>query len=363
VDERGRVAVDGERWALDWWIGADDRWRIAARESAVRRHLVGAAPVPETAMRVPSGDARQRVYGVGGPGGLVVVEVENDSPAAFVVAFTVHGARALEVADSGVRADVDGRAALVLPHAPPRWTLGTEALTPETIGASTGPVGLGRDRRGRLEAAFLYPLSHRNRLRIAVATSGDDPGPVDLARVASATDAAAGWRALLDHGMGVVLPDAGLQDAIAVARSQILLDPDPDAGVTAALEDWGHDVEAEWAWSGLSLPARRRARRRAVADESQPAGLLAAVRRMLVADHDRGIEIGPGLPGEWRGQDLEVHDAPTRAGRLSFALRWHGERPALLWEVVDPVPGLMLRAPALDPAWSTAAPTGETLLA
>jgi hypothetical protein len=363
VDGRGRLTVVGERWALDWWIGADDRWRLAASEAAVRQHTVGAAPVLETAMRVPSGDAVQRAYGIGGPGGLVVVEVENASPAAFVVAFTLHGARAVEVAASGTRAHVDGRPALVFPTGPPRWTVGTEPLTPETIGASTGPVAGARDRRGRLEAAFLSPLSHRSRLRIAVVTSGDDPGPVELARAASAGEAAAGWRALLDHGMRVVLPDTGLQDAVDVARSQVLLDPDPGASVTAALEDWGHDAEAMWAWRGLSLGARRRARRREVADESQPAGLLAAVRRMLVADRESGIEIAPGLPGEWRGHDLEVHDAPTRAGRVSYAVRWHGPRPALLWEVVDPAPGLTLRAPALDPAWSTTAPTGETLLA
>jgi hypothetical protein len=234
----------------------------------------------------------------------------------------------------------------------------------ETVGGSTGPVPTARDRRGRLEAAFLFPLSHRNRMRIAVATSGDDPGPVELAHAPSADDAAAGWRALLEHGMRVVLPDPKRQEAVDLARGQVLLDPDPDAATTAALEDWGHDTEAEWAWRGLSITARRRARRRTGVDESQPAGLLAAVRRMLVGDPDGGVvEVAPGYPPEWRGQDLEVHDAPTRAGRLSYAVRWHGARAALLWEVVGPVPGLVVRAPALDPAWSTTAPTGETLLA
>ena len=75
------------------------------------------------------------------------------------------------------------------------------------------------------------------------------------------------------------------------------------------------------------------------------------------------LELAPALPSEWRGQDLEVHHLPTRAGSLSYALRWHGPRAALLWEVSDPAPDLVLRAPALDPAWSTTAPSGETLLA
>jgi len=41
-------------------------------------------------------------------------------------------------------------------------------------------------------------------------------------------------------------------------------------------------------------------------------------------------------------------------------VRWHGARPALLWDAPE---GVELRAPALDPTWSTGARAGETLLA
>jgi hypothetical protein len=54
-----------------------------------------------------------------------------------------------------------------------------------------------------------------------------------------------------------------------------------------------------------------------------------------------------------------VHDAPTRAGLVSFAVRWHGERPAVLWDAPE---GVTLRAPVLDPGWSVAGGRGETLL-
>ena len=57
--------LDGRRAR---WIGADDRWRIPANEVAVRQHRIADAPVVETAMRVPSGDALHRVYGVAGDG-------------------------------------------------------------------------------------------------------------------------------------------------------------------------------------------------------------------------------------------------------------------------------------------------------
>jgi hypothetical protein len=60
-----------------------------------------------------------------------------------------------------------------------------------------------------------------------------------------------------------------------------------------------------------------------------------------------------------------VHDLATTFGRLSYAIRWHGERPALLWELVphDGVGGVRLTTPALDPSWSSTEAAGEALLA
>ncbi len=360
VDEHGGLEVVGEHWSLDWWIGADDRWRRPGVEPAVRQRTIEGTPVVETALRVPGGDALARVYGIGGPGGIVIFEIENDSPGAFIAAFVVSHARAVGGAASAI--EIDGRRALVVPAAPAWWSVGTESLVPESIGEQTGPFPARRDRRPRISAALLYPLSHRNRLRIAVATTGDDPGPVDLAAAASASEAVKGWHALLDHGMRVVLPDPKVQEAVELARSQVLLDPDPGAASTAALEDWGHDEEAAWAWRGLSLAARRAARRREGRfDETTPGGLLVSIRRALVRD-ERGIELAPDLPGSWWGQDFEVHDAPTRSGRLSYAVRWHGDRAAVLWDVTDPAPGLVLRAPELDPTWSSTEPAGDALL-
>jgi len=71
VDPRGLVtvaAVDPSRsrsgWSLDWWIGADDRWHTPSTDAGVRQRLVGDAPVVETAVRIPGGDAVQRVYAI-----------------------------------------------------------------------------------------------------------------------------------------------------------------------------------------------------------------------------------------------------------------------------------------------------------
>ena len=86
-------------------------------------------------------------------------------------------------------------------------------------------------------------------------------------------------------------------------------------------------------------------------DPSANARLLLAVRAHLVDDLDDGLALTPIVPADWLGQGWEVHDLPTSYGRLSFAIRWHGERPALLWELEphDDVAPVRLTTPALDP--------------
>jgi hypothetical protein len=94
------------------------------------------------------------------------------------------------------------------------------------------------------------------------------------------------------------------------------------------------------------------------------ADFLSLVRNLLVREVDGGLALCTMLPDGWLGGGIEVHDAPTHHGRISFAVRWHGERPALLWEL-DPHPDqppVRLTAPGLDPSWSSLEPRGEALL-
>ena len=100
---------------------------------------------------------------------------------------------------------------------------------------------------------------------------------------------------------------------------------------------------------------------------SDPADVVAIVRRMVVTHaHGGGRELFllPSPAEEWKGENIAAHDVPTRFGRLSFAVRWHGTRPAVLWELHerDGAP-VTLRARGLDPDWSTTQPKGEALLA
>ena len=70
------------------------------------------------------------------------------------------------------------------------------------------------------------------------------------------------------------------------------------------------------------------------------------------------------------GQEVAARDtvaesaAPTAHGLVSYAVRWHGDRVALLWEV-EPNEGhgpVRLTAPGLEPGWSTTERRGEALL-
>jgi hypothetical protein len=99
------------------------------------------------------------------------------------------------------------------------------------------------------------------------------------------------------------------------------------------------------------------------------ADLLSLVRNLLV--RDVGTDDSPSLalctmlPEEWVGEDVEVHNAPTHAGSLSFTLRWEGGRPVLRWEL-SPHPDLsgpvVVSAPGLDAEWSSTEVSGEARL-
>lgn len=95
------------------------------------------------------------------------------------------------------------------------------------------------------------------------------------------------------------------------------------------------------------------------------AELLSFVRTMLVRETSDGLALLSMIPTRWYGQGIEVHDAPTRFGTLSFALRWHGARPALLWELEphDPDTAVVITTPGLDASFRSLDARGEALLA
>jgi len=301
---------------VGWRVLAGTRWVEPAADPTVRHGRVGAAPVAETAVRVPGGDVVQRVYALGDHGGLVVVDVENASPEAVAVAFTCTGA------------------------------------APEDVCAFSRPPAATE-----ADGARTFPVPHRTSVRVVLAAA-DVVGRLDVRALPDAAAAARAWEAVLDRGMRTELPEP-LQTEIDAARCDLLLAP-RSAAAFVGLEDWGFDREAHAMWERLGSRARRDARRRRV-----ERGLLGEIRDALVRESAGGVDVLPGFRSEWLGAPVAVHDVPLLGGgTLAFAVRWHGPRPALLWDApATEGVRLRLRAPLLDPAWEAATPAGETLLA
>ncbi len=349
---------------LDWHVAADDRWHSPAAEVAVRQRRIDGAPVFETRLRIPGGDAVQRVWSVPDAGGLTCVEVTNESPLPIACAFT--------------RAD--------LHTARPPTSVPIHGID---LPAATTTV---------------LPIGHRATVTVGLAhaTTGDGRLPD---RLPDAASVARGWAGLSQRASRLDLPDTAAIDDVVAARCDLVLgglaDPGVDAvgflvGVgelvrTGELADGalaevvpdvaalverlapqlGWEVDAALAAATVVLAAA--GEHRAVSDVARivagrpsspvPAGgatgplVVAAVERHLLRD---GTLFPDGIPAGWRGTGVEAHGlvaGPTT--RLSFAVRWHGPNPAVLWEVDgDPV---VLSAPAVDPSWSTSAVKGEAL--
>jgi hypothetical protein len=75
------------------------------------------------------------------------------------------------------------------------------------------------------------------------------------------------------------------------------------------------------------------------------------------------VDLLPEVPEAWLGQPVDVRSCGTANGRVSFSVRWHGARPALLWERLGGSDAVELRCPGLDPQWSSLERSGEALLA
>ena len=172
--------------ALDWYVAADDRWHDPRIDTGVRHQRIDGTAVFETKVRIPGGDAVQRVWSVADAGGFTLVEVTNDSSLPIAVAFT--------------RPDV-------VANRPP-------ADVP--IQGIDLPAG-----------SVLLPVGHRSTVVVGLphGRRGDDlarpglPSPDAVAR---------GWIARCDTASRLDLPDSADVDAVRAARCEALLCGPPD---------------------------------------------------------------------------------------------------------------------------------------
>ena len=353
----------------DWFVAADDRWHRPQLETSTRQTTVDGTPVVETRVRIPGGDAVQRVYSVADVGGLTIIEVSNESTLPIAVAFTGGG---------------------LLSRRPP---------------TSMAPQGIDLPAD-----ALVFPIGHRAVLTVARA-HGELAIDALPDGIASADQVGRGWLAQTQRASRLHLPDQAMVVAVTAARCELLLNgpsagdlatgsTDPAAFLLGVAElvrlgdhpsIWVPDVAAHlerWARSGtrnargIAIAAVEAAARvlhaagehRAVddlrrmnlplgvADESDqmPTGAGCVpwwVERQLVVSDEHSAQLMPsGFPPSWLGIAFEAHGlAIGLASTLSFAIRWHGDRPAVLWEVSG------APMPLAYGDWSTGQLSGEAL--
>lgn len=372
----GDVVPDDGSQVLSWHVADEDRWHSPEKEASVRQTRRDGTPVVETRMRVHGGDAVQRVYAVASHDGLIVVEVENDSPSPIAVAFT--------------------RGDLVTSRPP----------TQQPIMGITLP-----------EESIIVPIGHRSSIRVAL--SAHHSGVRDLDSLPGADQLVRGWLQSIEVAGRLVAPDGVLGDlslALVDARSSLLLgevcDPldDPLGAVLDGIELvrmgdkaslWidelvplaekcleKHDAyyrdELANMVAGLQLLLARCGETRAVRDvasswrkiaarpqrdtEAQLTNMsmgrrVAAIEQQFATlSADGTVALFPnGIPAQWRGINTEIYGALAGGdATVSCALRWHGENVAALWEVTG-TQTVNLRS-GVDGSWASAgAPTGEAL--
>jgi hypothetical protein len=395
VGTDGSVGLEDGRALLHMWVGAEDGWHDPALQASTRQRRVGAAPIVETRVRTTTGDVRSDIYGAYMAPDVYMVDVTNDGRTPVVIAFVTDHLRAVLAGADDDRSD-DAALHLVLPR-PPRDVVhaaDADAIWQQLTSAETrigdDPVAVGDvvrsvpDLGAGTAHALVYPLPHGATIRVAIRIGAGTFPTGGFASLPGPDAVQAGWAAQLQRGMHTVLPDERIQHAIDASRVELLLahahlPATPDMMV--ALEDWGFDTEAADAFEQLKFLDKRRVIHRPVdaapwshleelmrtmsptyTFPKGPEALLNHVRSLLAFERpDKTIDLLTHVPPSWMGQSLDVVRAPTRRGWVSYSVRWHGNRPAILWECEHR--DLRLHAPGLDPLWISDQPAGEALLA
>ena len=376
---------DQER--LRWFIAADDRWYRPSRETTVRQREVSGVPVIETRIKVPGGDAVQRVYGVANFGGAIVVEIYNDSSLPFAVAFD--------------RGDI-----ATMREPSPTGVQGIDL-----------PAG-----------SVVFPVGHHATMRAAILINGDSRqiSAGELESLPSFEQVERGWLAALQISSRVDVPDLSWSSVLTSQRCKVLLSNSAELAESSDINlvvdllldraervrlgdkpaQWVDEVavaterilkqcaktqSVQWfeerALLGAGMVLNRAGESRGLqdfvsvwsrlAEAGRISGLalaspeiagtvrqIAWIESQLVAQRRDGvIEICPcGIDKSWLGVNFECHKllaSPEHV--ISYAVRWHGEKPALLWEIDGPV-GAKVAASAIDRTFSSTEMRGETLL-
>jgi len=381
---RARVTHDGSvvpqdgSMTLSWHVAADDRWYSPSREPSVRQKWFAGYPVVETRMKVPTGDIVQRTYCIADLGGVTVVEFENESTLPVAVAVTRRDVLT-------TRPTID--------NPPQGIDLPSESIVLPLAHLAVTRVGLLHDR------------PHAGRL------PDDIPTFQEVVR---------GWESACNVASRISVPDHTLTAGISAVRCALILD---DSDVLSHITDHEyrdhHLIElarlgetddeiiidvvnavekrikkerraSQLAWDTPHLLATAAWVCEKLGDDLAAAdigrawlrmadtpvaplpaisptglGMIAWVESLLVGANPAGgmcTVLPHGIPEPWWGAHFECHDlVADPRHRLSYAIRWHGERPALLWEMTGE-PGIVIAGGATNEEWHSTDMSGETLL-
>lgn len=387
---------------LEWAIAAEDRWHFPETESSTRQTTVRGTPVTETRVRVPNGDVLQRVWSasLGNGTSAIVVEFTNDSPASVVVSLS--------------RADVvTARSFHDVSMSDRPWPSTDRGIERPPVLIPLGhrsTVRVAVRCTGSLEAGELDSLPGWETVSSGWVRITDQASLIDVpdvVRGVATEDLLRGWRCeialdppvtgraiddvvhwLVAHrelermGLGPVdVPETvtSLERLLRHVRKRRAVDGADGDGLRSgafilgrhdarAFEDFTralqrtleriepHNVDASDAMRSLDAVSRPRG-----ADLSNIDPVSAVESEFAVWTGTNEVTLLPrGFAPSRLGTDFEAHRILAGpAHTVSLAIRWHGERPAIIWEVEGPS-GLLLRSGA-DPAWSSTEPKGEFL--
>ena len=399
--------LDGSE-PVSWAIAAEDRWHFPEHESSTRQTRVSGTPVTETRVRVPNGDVVQRVWSASllDEVSAVLVEFTNDSPLPVAISLsrsdvvTPRSYHRLDSTDRPWPSEDRGieRPPLVIPlghrssmrvalartgkvaeediDAFPDWEAVVRGWVSITDGASSFEVP------DLVDGVPLQDMIRIQRSNVALAPPEVTHGSID-----DEITWLAAHRELVRMGLSPVdVPEivTSLERLLRVVRKQRTLRPDiADALRGGAILLASSDSRA---YRDLERASSRTLYKCGLAEGKDVdfARSLASVRRVPLDDivhqtaaskdlitavesgfaswsaHDEVALIPDGFDESRLGVSIEAHHVPAGTGRtVSLAIRWHGERPAVIWEVEGP-PGLLLRS-GVDPHWTSVESKGEAL--
>lgn len=158
-----------------------------------------------------------------------------------------------------------------------------------------------------------------------------------------------------------------LVDLLACARSLRALfvtanDPRAAAQAKTIWERFG----SPWPLPPVALPPLPASSSGGSFVPDDPLRLAAALRTsaddLASVGPDGAFDLFGAFVPSWRGSSFDVRNVAVPGGRLSAAVRWHGQRAAVLWEVTGPN-DVTITCRAIDPAWSASGRRGDALLA